>query len=81
MTARPALLGTLLLLGACATSPLYVGNNAARVAGTGGEIPRDGQGEPIWAAIPPVPVIATPPPGLKVNPGVPVTGAPGAAPL
>lgn len=77
MTARLALLLPL-AIAACAPSPLYVG--AAGAAGTTGEVPRDGQGEPVWGAIRAAPVIAPPPPGLAVNPGVPITQVPGAAP-
>lgn len=40
------------LLAACHPSPLYVG---ARAVGTGGEVPRDGNGKPIFSAIRPAP--------------------------
>lgn len=43
------------LLAACNASPLYVGQ---RAVGTGGEVPRDGNGNPIFSAIRPVPVNA-----------------------
>lgn len=46
-----------LFVAACAPSPLYVGK---RAVGTGGEIPRDGNGNPIWSAIPPQPANAVP---------------------
>ena len=42
----------MLLLSACAPSPLYV--RSGRI-GTAGEIPRDGRGEPVWSAIRPAP--------------------------
>ena len=55
-------LAGLLLLAGCAPSPLYFSNSNHR-PGTGGEIPRDGRGEPIWAAIKPVaPYAAAPAP-------------------
>ena len=55
---------------ACAPSPLYVRSNRG---GTGGEVPRDGRGEPIWSAIRPAPVAIPPAPqppagGLPVIP-------------
>lgn len=50
MTNPKFLLGLFLFAAACAPSPLYVSDNRA---GTGGEIPRDGRGEPIWSAIRP----------------------------
>jgi hypothetical protein len=62
---------TLVLLGlaACAPSPLYV--DRPRI-GTVGEIPRDGRGEPIWAAIrQPLPPAAAP--VLAASPGIPIT--------
>jgi hypothetical protein len=54
---------------ACAPSPLYVSNRI----GTGGEIPRDGRGEPLWSSIrpaPPAPPMAPMPPaaGIPVQP-------------
>ena len=49
-------IGILLLGTACAPSSLY--KNSVRGNWTVGEIPRDGRGEPVWAAIPPVPGIA-----------------------
>jgi hypothetical protein len=54
------------LLAACQASPLYVGT---RAVGTGGEVPRDGNGNPIWDAIRPVPGTALPP-----VPAAPVRG-------
>lgn len=59
----------LLGMAACAPSPLYV--SSPRI-GTGGEIPRDGRGAPIWQAIgqpPPLP----PAPNMPVGSGVPIT--------
>jgi hypothetical protein len=51
----------------CAPSPLYV---SSRI-GTGGEIPRDGRGEPLWSAIRPAPP-AAPMAQMPVAPGIPV---------
>ncbi len=55
---RPALLLSpallLFLLAGCAASPLYV--ERAR-GGTLAEVPRDARGEPIWAAIKPMPTL------------------------
>jgi hypothetical protein len=54
----------LTLAAGCAPSPLYFSNSNKR-PGTGGEIPRDGRGEPIWSAISPPPpdsVYTGPPP-------------------
>jgi hypothetical protein len=48
-----------LLATACSPSPLFVGQ---RAVGTGGDVPRDGNGVPIWAAIRPVPESAVPVP-------------------
>jgi hypothetical protein len=64
-------LAVLSTVAACAPSPLYV--SSGKVSGTGGEVPRDAQGEPLWAAIKPPPPVTAPPPGLTTNPGVPVT--------
>ncbi|WP_416908811.1 MAG: hypothetical protein ACMVO5_04155 [Polymorphobacter sp.] len=47
------LLALPLLLAGCASSPLYVDRGEAR--GTMAEIPRDANGEPLWAAIRPAP--------------------------
>jgi hypothetical protein len=41
------------LLASCTASPLYVERSQLR--GTKGEIPRDARGEPLWAAIRPMP--------------------------
>ncbi|GGI84269.1 hypothetical protein GCM10007973_20990 [Polymorphobacter multimanifer] len=49
---RPALLLCLSLLAGCAASPLYVERGRG---GTLAEVPRDARGEPIWAAIKPMP--------------------------
>jgi hypothetical protein len=43
----------LLVLAGCAASPLYVERSELR--GTRGEVPRDVRGEPLWAAIKPMP--------------------------
>lgn len=51
----------------CSPSPLYVSNRL----GTGGEIPRDGRGEPLWSAIRPAP--PTIGPGqMPVAQGIPI---------
>ena len=42
-----------LALSGCAASPLYVDRSELR--GTRGEVPRDARGEPLWAAIKPMP--------------------------
>ena len=68
---RTLFLGLLLFLAACAPSPLYVGERPLR--GTAGEVPRDGQGEPIWSAI----RSPAPPPPMRAQPveaGIPVIG-------
>lgn len=44
------ILSILALLSSCAPSALYFHVRPQR-PGTGGEIPRDGRGEPIWSAI------------------------------
>jgi hypothetical protein len=59
---------TILALGACSPSPLYV--DRARV-GTGGEVPRDNRGEPIWSAIGPPPGSPAPSPTQPVSPQTP----------
>lgn len=56
-------------LAACAPSPLYVGK--PRI-GTGGEVPRDGRGEPIWSAMRAVPHEAA----IPVMPPAPAPGIP-----
>lgn len=63
-------LAALLGLSACAPSPLYVGSKAARTGDA--EVPRDGQGEPVWSAIKPVPVPTntSQPPILPTDVGV-----------
>ena len=66
-----------LAISACAPSPLYVGERRPR--GTVGEVPRDGQGEPIWAAIPGAPPTQPVRP-MPTDQGIPVTG-PGTAPV
>jgi hypothetical protein len=60
-----ALLGT--SIAGCAPSPLYV---SSRI-GTGGEIPRDGRGDPLWSAIRPAPPQAAPV-QMPAAPGIPV---------
>lgn len=50
-----ALLALPLLIAGCASSPLYVDRGEAR--GTLAEIPRDVNGEPLWAAIRPSPAL------------------------
>ncbi len=62
-----------LSVAACAPSPLYVGERPVR--GTSGEVPRDGQGEPIWSAIR-TPDAAPPLRAMPTDQGVPVTAAP-----
>jgi hypothetical protein len=54
---------SLALVAGCAPSPLYF-NSTHKRPGTGGEIPRDGRGEPIWSAI-------TPPPPDSIYQGPP----------
>ena len=66
-----------LTLAGCGPSPLYVASDQHR--GTGGDIPRDGTGEPIFNDIV-APQVPPPPPYVAPAPGVPVTG-PGAAGL
>lgn len=56
------MLAVALLIGACAPAPLYTSSGLHRGAATWGEIPRDARGEPVWAAIRPVP------PGTEVMP-------------
>jgi len=51
----------------CAPSPLYISNRV----GTGGEIPRDGRGEPLWSAIRAAPP-AAPAAQMPVAPGIPI---------
>jgi hypothetical protein len=53
---------------ACAPSPLYVRSSRA---GTVGEIPRDGRGEPIWSAIRPAPAAIPPAPQPPAG-GIPI---------
>jgi hypothetical protein len=53
------------LLAGCTASPLYVERSQLR--GTKGEIPRDARGEPLWAAIRPMPEGAIVP-GRQVEP-------------
>ncbi len=53
---RPILLILPLVIGGCAASPLYVDRGETR--GTMAEIPRDARGEPLWAAIKPIPAMA-----------------------
>lgn len=71
------LAGSALALGlsACAPSVLYVRPGI----GTVGEIPRDGRGEPLWSAIPPAPLLASPAP-LPVAGGIPIIPPPGYPP-
>jgi hypothetical protein len=54
-----------LAITACTPSPLYV---SKRQPGTGGEVPRDGRGEPIWSAIPPRPVAPAADPAAPASP-------------
>lgn len=54
ITGLAATLGVL-LLGACAPAPLYTSSRLPKGAVTGGEIPRDARGEPVWSAIRPMP--------------------------
>lgn len=54
-----------LLAAACAPAPTYTSTGLKRGAATWGEIPRDARGEPVWAAIRPVPV-----PDAEVRPDV-----------
>ena len=50
---RACLLISGLYLGGCAASPLFVERSELR--GTYAEVPRDARGEPLWAAIKPMP--------------------------
>ncbi len=50
----------LLGISACAPAPLYTSSGIHKGAVTYGEIPRDTNGEPVWAAIRPAPVAAQP---------------------
>lgn len=62
----------LMVLAGCTPSPLYF--SSSKRPGTGGEIPRDGRGEPIWSAIRPVaPDAAAPPPTAPVAAPAPAT--------
>ena len=63
-----------LSLAGCMASPLYVPSSHR---GTVGEIPRDGNGEPLWASIP-RPLYAAPAPIVPPAPGIAITG-PGVA--
>ncbi|MFN3288506.1 MAG: hypothetical protein ACK40H_08655 [Sphingomonadaceae bacterium] len=69
----PVSASALVLVAACAPSPLYVGK--ARV-GTPGEIPRDERGEPIWDMIPPPPAGTRPAEPLPRPAPPPPAGAP-----
>ncbi len=73
----PPLAGVLVMLAlpGCYASPLYVQSNVHR--GTVGEIPRDGNGEPMWGAVP-RPLAVSPGPNIAPAPGIPITG-PGVA--
>jgi hypothetical protein len=53
------------LVSGCTASPLYVERSQLR--GTKGEVPRDARGEPLWAAIRPMPEGAMVP-GRQVEP-------------
>lgn len=44
---------------ACAPAPFYASGSRHKSAVTVGEIPRDARGEPVWAAIRPIPGAAT----------------------
>ncbi|MBS3960298.1 MAG: hypothetical protein KGZ61_00455 [Sandarakinorhabdus sp.] len=56
-------------LAACAPAPLYTSSSPHKGAVTGGEIPRDARGEPVWGAIRPAPADSSPahaaPPDLQ----------------
>ncbi len=47
-------------LAACAPAPLYSSSRTHKGAVTLGEVPRDSRGEPVWAAIRPVPEASQP---------------------
>ena len=53
-------LGLAALSGACAPAPLYTASGTHKGAVTMGEIPRDARGEPVWAAIRPLPGAVSP---------------------
>ena len=55
-----AITTSLAALSACAPAPLYSASGTHKGAVTMGEIPRDARGEPVWAAIRPVPGAVTP---------------------
>jgi len=68
-------LACVVVLAGCQASPLYFSNSDKR-PGTGGEIPRDGRGEPIWTAIRTIaPPTAAP---LPQSAQAPPAAAPGA---
>jgi len=71
-------LACIVALAGCKASPLYFSTSNKR-PGTGGEIPRDGRGEPIWAAIRPItpPAVAAPP-AQQAAQGQPAAAAPNA---
>ena len=48
------------MAGACAPAPLYTASGTHKGAVTMGEVPRDARGEPVWAAIRPVPGASQP---------------------
>jgi hypothetical protein len=63
MKMRAAALGLITMMvaaGACAPAPLYTQGGLHRGAATWGEIPRDARGEPVWAAIRPLPAHLAP---------------------
>lgn len=58
--ARATLLAAPIVLAACAPAPLYLSSSLHKGAVTGGEIPRDARGEPVWSAIRAAPLYAVP---------------------
>jgi hypothetical protein len=70
-------LACIVALAGCKASPLYFSNSNKR-PGTGGEIPRDGRGEPIWAAIRTTAPAPMQPPQPQSALAQPAAAAPGA---
>ncbi len=69
-------LACIVALAGCKASPLYFSNSNKR-PGTGGEIPRDGRGEPIWTAIRTItpPAAAPLPQSAQAQPAAAAPGA------
>lgn len=65
---RLALAAAPVALAACAPAPLYLSSPLQKGAVTGGEIPRDARGEPVWSAIRPSPAMSSPAYAAPLNP-------------